>query len=105
MPLYCYFLLTLLIEMPIVLWAWRQQWKQALIIGCLLNLFTWPILIVLYHETTINLNLLELGVFIAEGAGYSIFMKGRPLRAFIIAFVVNALSYGIGEIINYYFIK
>jgi hypothetical protein len=105
MPLYAYFLLTLLIEMPVVLGVWRKQWKQALITGLLLNLFTWPILIVLYHETTINLNLLEAGVFIAEGIGYAIFIQTGRAKAFIVAFIANALSYGIGELINHYLIK
>ena len=102
MLLYSYFLMTLIIELPIVLWFFSAQWKQALLFGTLLNLFTWPLLHVLIFSTGINLNILELGVAITEAAGFRIFMQCGWKKAFAISFLVNGLSYGIGLIMNNY---
>jgi hypothetical protein len=51
MPFYCYFLLTLLLELPIVLLFFKKQRKQVLLVGFLLNLFTWPLLHVLLSNS------------------------------------------------------
>ena len=102
MLIYFYFLLTILIEMPVVLLAYKKQWKLALLIGLLLNLFTWPLLHVLIYSTNIDINFLELGVAITEGIGYWIFMQCGWKKAFLISFLVNGLSYGIGLLINNY---
>lgn len=101
MPLYFYFLLTLLIELPLIVFYFRKQWKQALLIGLLLNLFTWPLLHIFLFETRVNIYLLEAGVAITEGLGYFLFMKCKWWQAFLLSFFVNGLSYGIGFLINY----
>ena len=101
MSIYFYFLLTILIEMPVVLLFFKKQWKLALLIGILLNLFTWPLLHVFLYSTNINLNILELGVAITEGTGYWIFLKCGWKKAFAVSFLANGLSYGIGLLINY----
>ena len=100
MPLYFYFLLTLVIELPIVLLYFRKQWKQALVVGFLLNLFTWPLLHVFLFETGININLLEILIAITEGVGYFLLMRCKWWKAFLLSFFVNGLSYGIGILIN-----
>ncbi|MEO7293510.1 MAG: hypothetical protein ABIW34_10430 [Ginsengibacter sp.] len=100
MPLYFYFLLTLTIELPIVVLYFRKQWKQSLLIGFLLNLFTWPLLHIFLFETTINVNLLEIVIAITEGIGYFLFMRCKWWKAILLSFVVNGLSYGIGILIN-----
>jgi hypothetical protein len=102
MPFYCYFLLTLLLELPFVLLVFKKEWKQALLVGFLLNLFTWPLLHVLLSSTTININVLEAGVAITEGAGYYLLMQCNWKKAFILAFLVNGFSYGAGLILNHY---
>ena len=100
MAIYLYFLMTLLIEMPLVLFCFKRQWKYALLIGFLLNLFTWPLLHVLLFSTEINVNILELGVALVEGFGYWIFMECGWKKAFAVSFLVNVLSYGIGLLTN-----
>ena len=96
MQIYFYFLLTLLIEMPFVLFLLRKQWKEALVIGFLLNLFTWPTLVLLLSFTHINVNVLEIGVAVAEGFGYWLFFK-RPFWISLAAgFIINGISYGLG---------
>ena len=100
MPFYCYFILTLILELPIVLLFFKTQWKQALLTGFLLNLFTWPLLHVLLYYTSIEINVLELGVAIAEGTGYWLLMNCKWYKGFGVAFLVNAISYGFGILLN-----
>lgn len=100
MPLYFYFLLTLTIELPIVLLYFRKQFKQALLIGFLLNLFTWPLLHVFLFETRVDVNFLEIMIAITEGFGYFLFMKCKWWKGLLLSFVVNGLSYGIGILLN-----
>lgn len=102
MPIYFYFLMTILIEMPVVLLFFRKQWKPVLLIGFLLNLFTWPLLHVLLFSTNANINILEMGVALTEGTGYWIFMQCGWRKAYAVSFLVNGLSYGIGLLINNY---
>lgn len=99
MPIYFYFLFTLLIEMPLVLLWLRKNWKEALLVGFLLNLFTWPTLIFLISVTRIDVNMLEIGVAIVEGTGYWLFFKRKWWACFIVGFVINGISYGIGLIL------
>jgi hypothetical protein len=102
MPFYCYFLLTLVLELPIVLLAFKKERKQVLLVGFLLNLFTWPLLHVILYSTAININVLEAGVAITEGAGYWLLLQCRWQKAFLLSFLVNGLSYGAGLILNNY---
>lgn len=82
--------------MPLVLLWLRKDWKEALVIGFLLNLLTWPILVLLMWHTKLNLNLLEIGVALVESTGYWVFFK-RPLwHCFVAGIIINGISYGLG---------
>ncbi len=105
MPFYFYFLSTLVLELPVVLLFFKKEWKYALLTGFLLNLFTWPLLHVLLFYTSINVNLLEIGVACTEGLGYFLLMKCRWTKAFGVAFLVNAFSYGVGIVLNQYLLS
>ena len=102
MPFYFYFLLTLALELPIVLLFFKKRWKFALLIGLLLNLFTWPLLHLLLYYTHIDINIAELGVTAAEGIGYWIFMECKWQKAFGVSLLANGFSYGVGLLINNY---
>ena len=102
MPIWFYFILTLLLELPIVLLFFKKEWKWALLIGFLLNLFTWPLLHLLIYYTDTDINILESGVAIVEGIGYTIFMKCKWYKGFGVSFLVNGFSYGLGLLINTY---
>ncbi len=102
MPIYFYFLLTLLIELPLVWWFFRDRGKEALLIGFLLNLFTWPLLHVFIYLTRLPVNVLEAGVAVTEAIGYRIFMGCSWKKAFAVSFLANGISYGIGVLINNY---
>lgn len=103
MPAWFYFILTLVLEMPIVLLFFKSEWKWALLIGFLLNLFTWPLLHLLLYYIRVNINLLEGGVAFVEGLGYCIFMKCGWQKGFGASILANGFSYGVGLLITTYF--
>lgn len=100
MPLYSYFVVTLAIELPFIVIYFRKDWKTALLIGSLLNLFTWPLLHLFLFNTNININLLELMVACVEAVGYFLFMECKWWHALLLSFFVNGLSYGVGLLIT-----
>jgi hypothetical protein len=99
-----FFLLTLIIEAPVIYLFHKNQWKQVVVPFFLLNLFTWPLLHVFLDNSEINIYLLELGVVIAEAIGYKLFMKSNWGKALLASLVANALSYLIGVLIFEYFV-
>jgi hypothetical protein len=98
-----FFLLTLIIEFPVVYLFYKKQLKHVLLPFFLLNLFTWPLLHIFLDNSDYNIYLLELCVVIIEAIGYKLFMKSSWGKAFFVSFVANALSYFIGVLIFEYF--
>ena len=86
--------LTLLIELPIAyLWGLRGR---ELVTVLAANVMTNPLAVAL-HLCGIPQIPIELGVVLAEGAAYSLHFEKRPWR---LALVSNAVSWGIGLILN-----
>ena len=86
--------LTLLIELPIAyLWGLRRRELVTVIAA---NLMTNPLAVAL-HLWGIPQLPIELGVVIAEGAAYSLHFEKRP---WCLALVSNAVSWGIGFILQ-----
>jgi len=102
MEIWIYFLATLIIELPIACIFFKKEWKYALLISFLLNLFTWPLLHILLFYTGININLLETGVAITESIGYYLLMQCSWKKALALGSIANAISYAIGIILNNY---
>jgi len=102
MAIWFYFIVTLVIELPIVALFFKPECKFALLIGFLLNLFTWPVLHILLYYTRTDINLLEFGVAITESIGYYFLMQCSFKRALALGFTANTISYGIGIILNNY---
>ncbi len=101
MPFWFYFILTLVLELPLVLLFFRdKRWPPVLLVGFLLNLFTWPLLHVLLFYTHSNINLLEIGVAVAEGIGFWLLVPCRRSKGLLVGFAVNGFSYGVGLLLN-----
>ena len=96
MKIFLYLFYTLLLELPIVIAAYKKIWKTALLIDVLLNCFTWPLLNILYYHTTVPLLLLEACVCIIEAAGFKIFFGGSYIKALLVSLSANAASLFIG---------
>ena len=87
--------LTLLIELPIAyLWGLRGQELLTVLVA---NVMTNPLAVAL-HLCGIPQVPIELGVVLAEGFAYSLHFDKRPLS---LAIVSNAVSWGIGLVLNY----
>lgn len=99
-----FFVLTLVIEYPVILFFYKKQWKELILPFLLLNLFTWPLLHFFLLTTDISLPVLELGVVIAEMTGYKFLMKSCWKKSFAAAFAANGVSYVAGMLINNYFL-
>jgi hypothetical protein len=102
MPLIYYFLLTLVLELPWVYLFFKKELPYAMVVAFLLNLFTWPLLHVLLHYTSININILELGVAATEGLGFWLLLGCRWQKAWGVAILANGFSYGVGVLLNTY---
>ena len=86
--------LTLLFELPIAyLWGLR---RRALLTVLAANLMTNPLAVAL-HLWGIPQMPIEIGVVLAEGAAYSLHFEKRP---WLLALVSNAISWGIGLILQ-----
>ena len=86
--------LTLAIELPIAyFWGLRRRELVTVLIA---NVMTNPLAVVL-HLCGIGQLPIELGVVIAEGIAYSLHFEKRPWR---LAVVSNAVSWGIGLLLN-----
>ena len=87
--------LTLLIELPIAyLWGLRGQELLTVLVA---NVMTNPLAVAL-HLCGVPQVPIELGVVLAEGFAYSMHFEKRPL---CLAIVSNAVSWGIGLVLNY----
>ena len=87
--------LTLAIELPIAyLWGLRGRELVAVAVA---NVMTNPLAVAL-HLWGIPQIPIELGVVIAEGIAYSLHFEKCPWR---LAIVSNAVSWGIGLILNF----
>lgn len=101
--IWLFFVITLVIEAPVVLYAFRKELKKAVFPFLLLNFFTWSLLHLLLVETTMDANWLEAGVALTEAVGYKLFMRCSWTKALVIAVIANGLSYGAGLLISHFF--
>lgn len=86
--------LTLLLELPVA-WLWGLR-RRELVTVVAANLMTNPLAVAL-NLAGIPQIPIEIGVVLAEGWAYRLHFEKRPL---LLAFVSNALSWGIGILIQ-----
>lgn len=99
MKIFLFFILTVLIEIPILIWLLKGKRKNIIAIGFLLNLFTWSTLHLLYLHFNVNINLLEFAVAITEGILLQIYFKNGWPKSFYISFLANSITYLTGILI------
>jgi hypothetical protein len=95
------FALTLLIEIPVVLWmmgrGWRRDLPWALLANSLSHPTLWFILPPLFTDYTTYLIVSEAAVFAFEALLYALVL--RSVRGLAIGVAANALSLGVGLLI------
>jgi hypothetical protein len=88
------FLLILLLELPIVGFFFRRKKRNnAILTGFIINIITWPIVNVIRLNTDWNLNMVEIGVVVIEGAAYWFILECTWRKAFLMSIVANAVSF------------
>lgn len=111
------YITTILIETPVLLAGLspKLSFRQKLLCGIWLTACTYPIVILvlpaifLDHSRTLYLVVAETFAPLGECLffwlafrGRGIFESGDWIRCFVAIIVANLLSFGLGEIINYY---
>lgn len=90
-------LLTLLIGIFIIkgifLWIFyaRQGWKP-LLTGLITSIACYPVLVVLYHETSINFWLVLLLMIIFDIFIYNLLLKKNIVKSIIVSFFLNLVA-------------
>jgi hypothetical protein len=87
-------LLIMLTELPIIGFFFRKRKRRfALGVGFFANIITWPIVNIIRLNTDWNLNMVAIGVVIAEGIAYY-FLLGRNMKkAILITLIANGVSF------------
>ncbi|MCE3283204.1 MAG: hypothetical protein K0Q66_1941 [Chitinophagaceae bacterium] len=98
-----YFLITLLIEIPLVLWLVKAPAGSKAEITLVLHLFTWPAMQVAWALTHAELYWLELGVVAVEAVCYNLFFDNGWMRSLFVSLLANGCSYACGLMLNPYF--
>lgn len=95
------FLLTLLIELPIIAIFFKRKKRQsALMQALMINLITWPIAHILRLTTDININYIEIGVVIIEGFGYWMLTQCGWKKGFLMSIIANLASFALTQLIK-----
>ena len=100
MILLIYLLLTIAIEgavLALLSRGWHQQQQLVLLLA---NACSWSTLQILWRNYAANIWILECSVFIFEAIAL-FYVAQLPLRkSFIVAFITNAVSLGVGLLIH-----
>lgn len=99
-------LFTILIELIVALILGVRDKKDILNI-ILVNTMTNPLLVsvtvyITYNRIFNRIVILELLVVIIEGFTYKKILNFKKINPFVLSLILNASSYFIGEIINYF---
>lgn len=100
MATFQYLFYTILLETPVVILFYRNQWKNVIVVEILLNCFTWPVLSLLYFMYPYSLLFFEAGVVITEAIAFKVFFNGSWLKALLASLSANSASLFIGIWIN-----
>jgi len=93
------FLLTFFVEL-IVYFIFLKEKKEQIILYCfLINLFTWPLAILLYHFKPELFYFIEFFVFLIESILIMLLFKINWKKALLISFIANFITAFIGLLI------
>ena len=104
------FLLTLLIEVPVIAFFFiRKERERAMLLALIINFISWPIMQTVIFITDFdfinysNKALLAGTFFIFEAIAYQYFLETSFKKSFLMAFFANLLSFGMGLLLQYLF--
>lgn len=100
MPNLFLFFLTIALEFILIQFMIKIPLKKSLLYIILINCITWPLANFLYIYFIKNWFMVELMVFIGEGFLIKQLFEIKYTRAFIISFILNAITALTGYLIH-----
>lgn len=94
------FLLTILIELPIIAFFFkRRKRKAAILMGLLINIISWSIAHIIFFSTDINIYYVAIGLAIGEAIAFHQFLECNWKKAIIMSLIVNSLSFAAARLV------
>lgn len=94
------FLLTILIELPIVALFFKRRKRQAAVLMALvINVITWSVAHIIFFSTDINLYYVALGLAIGESIAFYQLLDCGWKKAILLSLIVNTLSFFVTQLI------
>jgi hypothetical protein len=88
------FLLTILIELPIIALFFKRKKRQAAVLMALLiNVISWSVSYIIFFSTDINMYYVATGLAIGEAIAFHKFLECSWKKAIIMSLIVNSLSF------------
>ena len=94
------FLLTLLIELPIVvLFFKRKKRKEAALMAVLINIVSWSIAHIIFFSSDLPLYYVAIGLAIGEAIAFNLLLDCNWKKAIILSLLANTLSFFITQLV------
>ncbi|MEO6548872.1 MAG: hypothetical protein ABIN94_12775 [Ferruginibacter sp.] len=94
------FLLTILIELPIIgLFFKRKKRQQALLMALLINIISWAAAHVIFFSVDVNMFYVAVVLAAGEAIAFHMLLDCRWVKAIVMSLIVNSLSYFIIHLI------
>ncbi len=94
------FLLTILVELPIIALFFRRKKRQsAVLMAALINIISWSVAHILIFSTDISIYYVAIGLAVGEAIAFHLFLSCSWKKAIIMAIIVNSLSFFVTQLI------
>jgi hypothetical protein len=88
------FLITIIIELPLIaLFFKRKKRQSALLMALLINIISWAIQHIIFFSFDINIIYVAIGLAVGEAIAFHYLLPCDWKKAFIISILVNSLSF------------
>ena len=88
------FLLTILVELPIIALFFKRKKRQfAVLIALLINIISWSVAHIIFFTTDINMTYAAIGLAVGEAIAFHKFLNCNWKKAIIMSLLVNSLSF------------
>ncbi len=90
------FLITVLIELPIIALFFKRKKRQAALgMALLINVISWSMTYIIFFTFDINMYYVAVVLAIGEAIAFHFLLPCNWKKAFIISLIVNSLSFSI----------
>lgn len=94
------FLLTILIELPIIaLFFKRKKRRQALLMALLINIISWSVAHILFFTTDFKLFYVAVLITAGEAIAFNKLLGCKWVKAIIMSVIVNACSFTVTQFV------